>query len=107
DETAASDGFPMPWAELKITDFEGNPLPQGASGVLWIKGASQCVDYYPDHDVFVNSYDADGWFNTGDLARINADGSLRITGRVKDMIIRGGENIPVTEVENALATHPA
>lgn len=107
EETAASDGFPMPWAELKVTDFDGTPLPPGASGVLWIKGASQCVDYYPDHEVFVNSYDADGWFNTGDLARINPDGSLRITGRVKDMIIRGGENIPVTEVENALATHPS
>ena len=104
-ETAASDGFPLPWAQLKVTDFEGNPLPAGESGVLWIKGASQCVDYYPDHEVWVGSYDEDGWFNTGDLARINPDGSLRITGRVKEMIIRGGENIPVAEVESALASH--
>jgi cyclohexanecarboxylate-CoA ligase len=51
--------------------------------------------------------DADGWFKTGDLARIDADGYVRITGRSKDIIIRGGENIPVVEVEQLLYKHPA
>lgn len=106
EETASMDGYPLPWVELRIADFDGNELGPGEEGVLWIKSASQCVDYFPDHDVYIASYDRDGWFNTGDRARRHADGSIRITGRIKEMIIRGGENIPVAEVENALASHP-
>ena len=100
------DGYPLPWVQLKFTDFEGNEVGVGEDGVLWVKSASQCVDYFPDHDVYIASYDRDGWFNTGDMARLHEDGSIRITGRIKEMIIRGGENIPVAEVESALASHP-
>ncbi|MDE2379530.1 MAG: AMP-binding protein, partial [Bradyrhizobium sp.] len=53
------------------------------------------------------NHDADGWFDTGDLARIDADGYVRITGRAKDIIIRGGENIPVVEIEGLMFRHPA
>ena len=55
----------------------------------------------------LNQATPDGWFDTGDLARMDADGYIRITGRVKDIIIRGGENIPVVEIENLLYRHPA
>lgn len=107
DEVAGSDGFPLSWVELKVVGLDtGEPVEQGADGLLYVKSASQCVDYFPDHDLYVAAQDGDGWFNTGDLARIQDDGSLRITGRVKEMIIRGGENVPVAEVEAALSTHP-
>ncbi|CAN5271137.1 cyclohexanecarboxylate-CoA ligase [soil metagenome] len=96
-----ADGAPLPWVELKITEATG------AVGKLWVRSASQCVDYFPRHDLYEAALDAEGWFDTGDLAEIRADGNLRIAGRVKDMIIRGGENIPVLEVENALSAHPA
>ena len=100
------DGSPLPWVQLKITDRDGVPQPAGTVGQLWVRSASQCVDYYPDHDEYEASLDVDGWFDTGDLAEIRPDGNLRIAGRVKDIIIRGGENIPVLEVENALSAHP-
>lgn len=100
------DGSPLPWVQLKVTDADGVRQPVGAVGRLWVRSASQCVDYYPRHDEYLAALDADGWFDTGDLAQIRADGNLQIAGRVKDMIIRGGENIPVLEVENALSAHP-
>jgi cyclohexanecarboxylate-CoA ligase len=96
-----ADGAPLPWVELKTTET------RGSVGKLWVRSASQCVDYFPRHDLYEAALDAHGWFDTGDLAEIRADGNLRIAGRVKDMIIRGGENIPVLEVENALSAHPA
>jgi cyclohexanecarboxylate-CoA ligase len=106
DEVAATDGLPLPWVELKVTDQQGNQLPIGEDGLLWVRSASQCAGYHPGADAYAASIDADGFFNTGDLARLGADGSLKIVGRAKDVVIRGGENIPVLEVENALAGHP-
>lgn len=102
----AYDGRPLPWVEVKITDSAHRPLPAGSSGLLWVKTPSQCVDYVPDHALYEESFDRDGWFNTGDLARFEPGGFLHITGRVKDLIIRGGENIPVAEVEAALMSWP-
>jgi cyclohexanecarboxylate-CoA ligase len=99
--TDQADGAPLPWVELKITEATDSV------GKLWVRSASQCVDYFPRHDLYQAALDAEGWFDTGDLAEIRADGNLRIAGRVKDMIIRGGENIPVLEVENALSAHPS
>jgi cyclohexanecarboxylate-CoA ligase len=106
-EIAATDGYPAPWVQLKIVGRDGQPQESGCEGVLKVRSASQCVDYVPDHAEFASAFDRDGFFDTGDLARINPDGSVRITGRVKEMIIRGGENVPVVEVERALAGHPA
>jgi cyclohexanecarboxylate-CoA ligase len=105
DEASYSDGTPLPWVELRVTDLlEGDEVGAGEEGLLWIQSASQCVDYVPDHETFVAAHDGP-WFNTGDLARLQPDGSIRIVGRVKDLIIRGGENIPALEVERALALH--
>jgi cyclohexanecarboxylate-CoA ligase len=107
EDIAASDGYPLPWVELRTTPVDELADLRADEGLLWMRSASQCVDYVPDHDLYARSFDDDGWFDTGDLARIYKDGSVRITGRVKDMVIRGGENVPVVEVEHALLAHPA
>jgi len=102
----ATDGSPARGMELAIVDAEGRPLPPDAEGDLLVRGASQFVGYVKRPDFTRDSHTADGWFRTGDRGRLDADGYLSITGRSKDLIIRGGENIPVAEVEGVLFTHP-
>jgi cyclohexanecarboxylate-CoA ligase len=101
-----SDGAPNDWVQLRIADSAGKPLPTGTPGRLLIKTAAQHLGYFERPDLDEASYDPDGWFDTGDLARMDESGYIRITGRAKDLIIRGGENIPAVEVEAALFTHP-
>ena len=106
DERAFStDGCPLPGVELKVVDTEGATLSAGLSGKLCVRSCSNFGGYLKRAQW--NSTDADGWFDTGDLARIDAQGYVRITGRSKDVIIRGGENIPVVEIEALLYRHPA
>jgi cyclohexanecarboxylate-CoA ligase len=100
-----SDGVPAAWVELRIADHAGTPLPSGAEGRLLVRTPTQHRTYFGRHDLYEASFH-DGWFDTGDLARMDDDGYIRITGRSKDIIIRGGENIPVTEVEAALYRCP-
>jgi cyclohexanecarboxylate-CoA ligase len=71
-----------------------------------VTGAAQTVGYFQRPDLYRASLFDGEWFDTGDLARRRADGGIRIAGRLKDLIIRGGENIPVAEVESALYQHP-
>ncbi len=101
-----TDGRPVRGMELTIVGEDGRPLPPGTEGELLVRGPSQFVGYFKRPDFTRESYTADGWFRTGDRGRLDADGYLSITGRSKDLIIRGGENIPVVEVENVLFTHP-
>jgi len=106
DERACTtDGRPLPGVQIKVTDASGAVLPAGQEGCLWLRSASNFGGYLKRPQL--NATDADGWFDTGDMARIDADGYLRITGRSKDVIIRGGENIPVVEIEALLYRHPA
>ena len=77
----------------------------GEEGELFVRGCSNFGGYLKRPQL--NNVDADGWFDTGDMARIDADGYIRICGRSKDIIIRGAENIPVVEVEATLFKHPA
>ena len=106
DERAfTTDGLPLPGVELKVTDFDGASLPPGEAGKLLVRAVSNFGGYLKRPHL--NGTDADGWFDTGDLARIDAQGYVRITGRSKDVIIRGGENIPVVEIEALLYRHPA
>jgi cyclohexanecarboxylate-CoA ligase len=70
-----------------------------------VRGCSNFVGYLKRAEL--DSTDADGWFDTGDLARIDSDGYARITGRSKDIIIRGGENVPVVEIEGLVYKHPS
>jgi cyclohexanecarboxylate-CoA ligase len=102
----ATDGTPVRGMALSIVDGDGQLAPAGAEGDLLVRGPSQFVGYYRRPDFTRESYTDDGWFRTGDRGRLDTDGYLSITGRTKDLIIRGGENIPVAEVESVLFTHP-
>lgn len=105
EKSGVSDGRPVPGIELRVVDANGHLLPSGETGSLHIRGASLFAGYLKR--AHLNATSADGWFDTGDLAFIDDEGYLRINGRSKDIVIRGGENIPVMEVENLLYKHPA
>jgi cyclohexanecarboxylate-CoA ligase len=103
-----SDGTPIPGMEVRIADREtGQPVPDGGTGLLQVRGATQCLGYHRRPELYAASLTEDGWFDTGDLARADGHGGIRIAGRAKDVISRGGENIPVAEVEAALLRHPS
>lgn len=104
ERASQSDGKALPWMDVKVADFQGNALPAGEEGNLLVRGASLFVGYLKRPELY--GVDDDGWFGTGDLARMDPDGYIRITGRTKDVVIRGGENIPVVEVENLLYKYP-
>ena len=106
DFAARSDGRPVPWMELKVVDRDGAEVRRGEVGRLMARGAAQCVGYFKRPDLYAAALDAQGFFDTGDLARMDETGAIRISGRGKDLIIRGGENVPVLEVEAALYRHP-
>ncbi|WP_027283996.1 AMP-binding protein [Rubritepida flocculans] len=100
-----TDGLALPGMELRVLDPAGRPLPPGAEGALQVRGCSNFLGYLKRPEL--DPQDPEGWFDTGDLARMDAEGYIRIAGRAKDIIIRGGENIPVVEVEGLLFRHPA
>lgn len=102
----ASDGFPVPWQETRIVDSEGKAVPTGIVGNLQVRGPGVFVGYLGRPDLTEAAFTADGWYDTGDLGRHTPDGAIRIEGRSKDIIIRGGQNISAVEIENALYTHP-
>lgn len=96
----------QPHLEVKIVDAEGAVVPRGQSGELCTRGYSVMLGYWGDEAKTAEVRDADGWMRTGDLATIDADGYCNIVGRIKDMIIRGGENIYPREIEEFLFRHP-
>lgn len=95
-----------PHVEVKIVDEAGAPVPVGIQGELWTRGYSVMQGYWNEAEKTAESIDAEGWMHTGDLATMNAEGYVAITGRLKDMILRGGENIYPREIEEFLYTHP-
>jgi cyclohexanecarboxylate-CoA ligase len=101
-----TDGRAVGHAELRISHPEtGAPLRRGSAGELWVRGPEMFAGYAdPTQTAAVIA--RGGWFKTGDLATVDRDGWLRIVGRLKDVIIRGGENISASEVEAALEAHP-
>jgi cyclohexanecarboxylate-CoA ligase len=101
---AESDGCALPNGEVRIVDDTGQEAPRGTIGALQLRGASLFVGYLKRPNLY--KLDADGWFDSGDLARMDEAGYIRICGRTKDVIIRGGENIPVVEIEAALYRMP-
>lgn len=106
DERAfTTDGLPLRGVELKVAGEDGQSLPSGEAGKLFVRACSNFGGYLRRQHL--NGTDAEDWFDTGDLARMDAQGYIRITGRSKDVIIRGGENIPVVEIESLLYRHPA
>ncbi|MBI3635739.1 MAG: AMP-binding protein [Candidatus Rokubacteria bacterium] len=106
DKVCGTDGRPLPGMELLVVDDTGRPAPPRTEGELLVRGHSQFVGYWKRAAFTAEAYTADGWFKTGDRATLDADGYVAITGRSKDIIIRGGENISVAEVENMLFAHP-
>lgn len=105
DKVFGTDGLPVPGMEIRVVDAAGQVLAADQEGDLQSRGPSHFVGYLKRPERY--DMDDQGWFKTGDLARIDADGYVRITGRSKDIIIRGGENVPVVEVEQMLHRHPA
>jgi cyclohexanecarboxylate-CoA ligase len=105
EKSASTDGRSLEGMEVRIVDTEGRPVPAGQSGRLLVRGAQMFKGYYKRPEL--PTFDSDGWFDSGDLAYMDNDGYIRISGRVKDILIRGGENVPVAEIENLLYKHPA
>jgi len=98
----------MPEVEVRIVDpSTGVDVPEGADGELWARGYVVMKGYYQMPDATAAAITRDGWLRSGDQASIDREGRVRITGRIKDIIIRGGENIAPKEVEDVLRTHPA
>jgi cyclohexanecarboxylate-CoA ligase len=103
DWAAHSDGRPMPWMQLRI-DAE----PGAKIGRLMVRGASLCLGYLNQREVFDACLDADGWFDTGDMVRDDGKGGIRISGRRADLITRAtGDKVPTAETEAVLLRHPA
>ena len=100
-----TDGCALAGVEVKVIDDEGKRLHPGKVGRLVVRSCSNFGGYLKRPQW--NGTDPEGWFDTGDLARMDANGYIRISGRSKDVIIRGGENIPVVEIESLLYKHPA
>lgn len=102
-----SDGTPVGWMEIRVVDDELQPVAVGEEGDLQTRGPSQALGYFHRPDLYDAASPGDDWFDTGDVARLRPDGGIRIVGRTKDLIIRGGENVPVAEVEAVLLRHPS
>ncbi|PZF65345.1 3-phosphoshikimate 1-carboxyvinyltransferase [Curtobacterium sp. MCBD17_013] len=100
------DGRALPGIRLRIVDDEGAELPVGSEGNFELHSPTMFDGYLDRPDLTDDVFTPDGWYRTGDLARIDDKGFLSITGRVKDVINRGGEKIPVVEIENLLYQHP-
>ena len=102
---AETDGAPIGPTEIRVADDDDAVLTPPATGNLQVRGPDLCVGYR-DPALDAKAFTSDGWFRTGDLAEIDAGGRLRIAGRVKDIIVRGGENLSAKEIENLLFEHP-
>ena len=99
-------GIGLPGLELRCLSAAGGAVPAGEEGELVMRGPGVFTGYFGQQDLYESEMTDDGFFRTGDLARIDADGYVQITGRLKDLIIRGGVNISPAPIENALADHP-
>lgn len=105
-EAQMTDGVPVPGTEVRIVDGEGMPSTAGQTGSLQVRGPGLFLGYLQRPDATSQGNGPDGWFSTGDTARMTEEGYVVLQGRTKDIIIRGGENIPVVAVESLLFQHP-
>jgi mycobactin salicyl-AMP ligase len=93
--------------EVRIVDDAGRPVPAGGEGELLVRGPYTVNGYFRAEEANARSFDVEGFYRSGDLARQRPDGNLEVTGRVKDVIHRGGETIPAADLEEHLRAHPA
>lgn len=105
DKRATTAGLPLPGLELRVLTADGVGAV-GEEGELVMRGPGVCVGYAGQEDLFEEQLTDDGFFRTGDLAVLDADGYVRVTGRLKDLVIRGGVNVSPLPTEDALAAHP-
>jgi acyl-CoA synthetase (AMP-forming)/AMP-acid ligase II len=101
DRRHRTDGRALEGVELRLVDEEGAEVPAGTPGEIRSRGPDLCLGY-TDPALTAEAFDADGWYRTGDIGVLDAEGFLTLTDRVKDVIIRGGENVSAAEVEGAL-----
>jgi 3-phosphoshikimate 1-carboxyvinyltransferase len=106
DHAWGTDGRALPGIGIRIVDDDGHVVGRGVEGAYEISSPTMFEGYLDRRDLTEDAFTADGWYRTGDLARIDDAGFLHVTGRVKDVINRGGEKIPVVEIENLLYQHP-
>ncbi|NMG27307.1 AMP-binding protein [Aromatoleum evansii] len=106
DRRVSTVGRIQPHLEVKIVDNEGRIVPRGTPGELCTRGYSVMLGYWEDEAKTREAIDAGGWMHTGDLATIDDEGFCNIVGRIKDMVIRGGENLYPREIEEFLYRHP-
>jgi acyl-CoA synthetase (AMP-forming)/AMP-acid ligase II len=102
-----SDGRAVPGSEVKIVDDNGNEVPRGTEGDIAYRGPAHMVEYLANPEETAALFTKDGFSKSGDLGKMTDDGYVRVTGRTKDIVIRGGMNISVREIEEHLAHHPA
>ncbi|MBV6755084.1 AMP-binding protein [Rhodococcus opacus] len=93
--------------DIKLIDHVGERVGAGQEGEICYRGPGAMLSYWRDHENTRAAIDDEGWHHCGDLGRVDADGYLRVTGRLKDIIIRGGQNLSAREIEEHLLTHPA
>lgn len=101
-----TDGKPCDSMEFKVVGPDGTPVPAGEKGELMVRGPMVARGYFRLPELTAEHFGADGFFRTGDEARMDGDGYIRITGRIKDLVIRGGVNISPAEIESVLFSHP-
>ncbi len=102
-----SDGSALAGARVKVVGPDGLEVPRGEEGDLAYKGPSHMIEYFRDEEQTAALFTPEGFSRSGDLGRMDADGFIRVTGRIKDIIIRGGMNISAREIEDHLLSHPA
>lgn len=107
ERSVTSDGRAAPGQQVRILDARGDELPRGQEGDIAYRGATNCLDYIGRSAEAAAMYTADGFSRSGDLGVMDADGYVRVTGRLKDIVIRGGLNISVRQIEDLLCAHPA
>jgi non-ribosomal peptide synthetase component E (peptide arylation enzyme) len=107
DRVSSSDGQAVPGTEVAILDDEGSELPRGEEGEICSRGPGVMLGYWQEAQQTADAFTEDGFFRSGDLGRMDGDGYIRVTGRKKDVIIRGGMNLSATEIEELVLEHPA
>jgi long-chain acyl-CoA synthetase len=100
-------GIVSPIIDLRVVATQGNPLPSEQDGEIQLRGVTVTPGYWHRDDLTQEAFTPDGWLRTGDLGNIDDDGFLHITGRIKEIVIRGGENISPIEIENVAYRHPS
>jgi len=107
DKRTQTVGRAVPWVEIRIVDEHRRVVPVGETGEICTRGYSVMRGYWDDEERTRETIDPAGWLHSGDLGTMDSEGYVRVVGRIKDMVIRGGENIYPREIEEFLYTHPA